>query len=288
MFVQALILCSLLSGLSGTVQATTGTAMSLSGAEQGISGVPMSRYEAVKKMPGTAMSLSVAALPEDEWKCVDSMMEKHKVELPEDEWKWADSMAEKHRDEWYEVFRDFGLDPYECEAVVFPELLRYSRFQDGAQTAALMSLYVSGGRQKSNYSVGYFQMKPSFLEEVEAAWMESSHRYEYEIFFPRGERRDIRQRRVERLREAKWQCVYLSMFILLYLDREPSLKEMEPEKRVRYLATAYNFSFTAERARIEKRMSMKHFHLNLVRLEGTPVYNYSELAAERYSELTTK
>lgn len=205
--------------------------------------------------------------------------------FPAEEWDRATMIAEDHKTVWYEVFGVLDVDPIECEAIIFPELLRYSRFQDGAQTGALMSLYVSGGTEASNYSVGYFQMKPSFIEEIELAWMDSPQSDVLEIYFPMGDRRDVRRRRVSRIRDEKWQCVYLALFVRMMLEREPSLREMPPEERIRYLATAYNHSFGASLSQLRKRMRLKTFHLGIIQMKSTHLYNYPDLSIQRYREL---
>lgn len=64
------------------------------------------------------------------------------------EWEQAAQRAKERRAAWREVFESLEADPAECEAVVFPELLRYSRVQDGVEQAALLALYVQGGKAK--------------------------------------------------------------------------------------------------------------------------------------------
>lgn len=205
--------------------------------------------------------------------------------FPQKEWEWAHTIAADNREQWYEVFEDFALDSEECEAIIFPELLRYSRFQDSAETAALLALYVKGGVKSSNYSVGVFQMKPSFVEEIEKAWMESPLKDEYQLYFIKGDSNDIRRRRVERIKDQKWQCVYLALFVHLLLEREPSLKDLPAESRIKYLATAYNYRFSASLPQLKERMARKTFHLDIVRLKNTTTYYYCELAAKHFQEL---
>ena len=55
-------------------------------------------------------------------------------------------------------------------AVVFPEIVRYSDLEDLIQIRALKVLYVQYGRKYADFSVGHFQMKPSFIEQLEADW----------------------------------------------------------------------------------------------------------------------
>lgn len=119
------------------------------------------------------------------------------------EWEQAAQRAKERRAAWREVFESLEADPAECEAVVFPELLRYSRVQDGVEQAALLALYVQGGKAKADFSVGMFQMKPSFAEQVETAWMRSPLRHAFKLYFDTADNREQRSRRIRRARRRE-------------------------------------------------------------------------------------
>ncbi len=204
---------------------------------------------------------------------------------PVPEWEDAAVYASEHRGRWCEVFQSLEADCAECEAIVFPELLRYNRLKDGVETAVLLAPYVRKGAESANFSVGIFQMKPSFAEQVEKAWMRSGMRHEYGLYFNTEDSREVRRKRVERLADEQWQCVYLAVFVRLMLEREPSLAEMSASGRVRLLATAYNYSFTAPVDELRKRSRKKTFHLDFVKTKNTVCYNYAGLAEEHYKEL---
>lgn len=199
------------------------------------------------------------------------------------EWKQAVALVRERSVVWHEVFRSLDVDTVECEAVIFPELLRYNRAQDGMEQTALLALYVAGGKEAANFSVGMFQMKPSFAEEVEAAWMKSPMRHEYKLYFDLSDSRELRRKRISRLSDERWQCVYLSVFVKLLMEREPSLAVLLPEERVRLLATAYNYSFTASLDKLKRRQPQKTFHLDLLPSRKTTYYVYAEIAVEWYS-----
>ncbi len=201
---------------------------------------------------------------------------------PPDEWKNAVQLADRFRTEWQEVWRALDADATICESIVFPELLRYHQLQDNIELAALLALYVQYGTQAANFSIGVFQMKPSFAEEVEQAWMHSSMRHDYQLYFDLRNTKIQRQKRIERLKDKQWQCVYLAMFVRLMLEREPSWGELDSETRLLLLATAYNYSFTATAEQLRQQMKRKVFHLDLVRTKHTVCYNYSELSLKHY------
>ena len=51
-------------------------------------------------------------------------------------------------------------------AVVFPELIRYSALRDKIEITLLKSLYIYKGDDYADFSIGQFQMKPSFAELI--------------------------------------------------------------------------------------------------------------------------
>ena len=66
-----------------------------------------------------------------------------------------------------DTFVKYQLNPYFVLAIVFPELIRYSKLQDVIESNDLKVLYVQFGDTYSNFSIGRFQMKPSFCEQLE-------------------------------------------------------------------------------------------------------------------------
>lgn len=203
-------------------------------------------------------------------------------------WSQAAGRVVQHRAEWGEVFASLDVDAADCEAVVFPELLRYSHFQDEIEQAALLGLYIAGGKEKANFSVGQFQMKPSFVEQVEAAWMRSAMRHDYRLYFDLTDNRVQRERRLRRITDERWQCVYLAIFVKLMDERLPALKEMSGEERIRLLATAYNMSFTASLDDLQREKHRKTFHTDLFASKKTRYYEYAGIAVEWYDTITKK
>ena len=91
-----------------------------------------------------------------------------------DDWDDAVRFVKVHHEEWQQEFDLFDVDSRVAEAIVFPELIRYSMWQDEIERAAVNGLYVTKGRDGADFSIGRFQMKPSFAEDVEQAWNRSS------------------------------------------------------------------------------------------------------------------
>ena len=62
-----------------------------------------------------------------------------------------------------EVCKKYDSDKNLLAAVIFPELVRYSSFRDLLETGVLEALYIEKGSDVANFSIGKFQMKPSFI-----------------------------------------------------------------------------------------------------------------------------
>jgi hypothetical protein len=165
-------------------------------------------------------------------------------------------------------------------AVVFPEIIRYSYLQDKIQVRALKVLYVQYGRKYANFSVGRFQMKPSFIERLEADWNLLMSEEEKEAaglpVFDMEETSEVRKDRVLRLDSMRWQVAYLRIFMAVMEKRYGHVIFGDAEDRLRFYATAYNAGFAAGEEKLRKRMAESHFHLELFSPERT--YNYADVA----------
>ena len=93
----------------------------------------------------------------------------------EKEWKEAEKYITGQKEIWMVIFSEFGLRAELAEAVVFPELVLYSALQDCIETTAVKGLYLQGGTRGADFSIGRFQMKPSFAEALERDWMPVSY-----------------------------------------------------------------------------------------------------------------
>lgn len=208
-----------------------------------------------------------------------------------DGWQQAVDYARSESSAWQEIWRGFEVDSLLAEAVVFPEMVRYSKLQDYAETAAVRVRYAAFGSKDCNYSIGRFQMKPSFVEKLEKRWMKSPMAEQYEATFDTTESREARLARIDRMEQDLWQCVYLSMFIRLLYTDYPSLANRSKEQQVRLVATAFNRGCPlpgdgkGQIAYLEKRAPLRQFHTYVVAGKSAPHYVYSEIALLRYKEI---
>ena len=150
----------------------------------------------------------------------------------------------------YDTWRSFDVDPLVAESVVWPEVERYSRLQDALETAANYGTYITTGGGP-DFSIGLFQMKPSFVEEMEKAWMRSGLAREYELWFDTADNATARRIRISRLQKEEWQVIYVGVFLrLLYASygsynkkgerTQEGIETLPLKEQVRLAATAYN------------------------------------------------
>ncbi len=165
-------------------------------------------------------------------------------------------------------------------AVVFPETVRYSDLQDKIQIHALKVLYVQYGRKYANFSVGHFQMKPSFIEQLEADWNRLTAAEERSAAgipaFDKGDQTSLRNARILRLDDEHWQVAYLRIFMAVMRKKYGHIVFKDTEDRLRFYATAYNAGYTSGEKRLRLAMQEKRFHLELYSPKKT--YNYADIA----------
>ena len=144
--------------------------------------------------------------------------------------------------------------PYSLEvsAVVFPELLRYSEFRN--ELESLMNECLAFASEEINgFSIGLFQMKPSFAAKVEALLCENPElkkKYASIDFGGDLSSFDSRLKRIKRLNDFDLQVEYLKAFA----DFEVKTLSLEAEdfsQRLCFLATAYNYGIQTDRSVLE-------------------------------------
>ena len=156
-------------------------------------------------------------------------------------------------------------------------------WQDEIERAGVNGLYVTKGREGANFSIGRFQMKPSFAEEVEQAWNRSSLSKEYGFVFNLQSNNEARRSRIRRLSTMQGQCRYLAIFIRLLQQRHPQLSQQPTKDQVRFLATAYNRSFNVSYEQIRQMQRERHFHTDVIKTRRTRLYVYADIAASFFS-----
>lgn len=171
------------------------------------------------------------------------------------------------------------------QSVVFPEVMRYSSLKDDIETESLHALYVQFGEDYANFSIGLFQMKPSFAQQVEqkaTLLLSDSFNHELQLSIKAADAAAEREERVNRLRDNDWQLIYLTAFICI-CDKIYSDKVfMNEADRLQWYATVYNAGFDKTNAFISKKIEQENFYLN----QGMPgkKFKYAAIAAWFYNQ----
>lgn len=173
-----------------------------------------------------------------------------------------------------------GVSPEFLFSVVSPEIAWYSGYRDKFETAAVETFYIQLGSSYANFSIGWFQMKPSFVEvlEKEALKMKS---WKYIAEFSCDDETKIRQERIARLKTINWQITYLCVFILHLNTKYKNVLQNEKDKLLHY-ASVYNCGLGASDQTIAVWQNKKAFPA----LFGDKKFNYSQVAIEFYEKIS--
>lgn len=181
-----------------------------------------------------------------------------------------------------------GLPPLETRialAIVFPEIIRFKSLEDKIQVRALKVLYVQYGRKYADFSVGHFQMKPTFAEQIEKDYnrlFSADEKAAAEIVsFDAGDSSRLRKERVIRLDEPHGQARYLRLFMMIMDKLYGNLKFVDDLEKLRFYATAYNAGYASGEKAIRRRMAIRRFHVQP--LFAKTRYNYADVSVFYFS-----
>lgn len=165
--------------------------------------------------------------------------------LYEKEYRVALTFLESHRDNFEAAAGRAGVGADFMFAIVAPEISQYVNIVDKAQTMALKTLYVQFGKEYADFSIGYFQMKPSFIEQLEEFIHDSDTLSEafHEIPISGMPPRETRIERIRRMEDNKWQYAYLAAFCSVVRNRFNDIVFPSEEEKLRFYSNAYNAGF---------------------------------------------
>ena len=199
------------------------------------------------------------------------------------DWKKAEMFVKENR-HWIEpVLIKNNISFPIAVSIIFPELVRYSALQDKMEITLLKTLYVNLGLYYADFSIGVFQMKPSFAEIIcenaPALNMELSG-----ITFPDKTKNDdiktFRKMIIRDLENPERQVDYLIAFIKL-CDKSFPISSKDEMNRIKFLATAYNFGIDRSAEEIESMIGKKYFNTKMFKTENYP---YADVAWYWYCE----
>jgi hypothetical protein len=169
-------------------------------------------------------------------------------------------------------------------AIVFPEIMRFSVLSDILETSALELLYANFGTKAADFSIGVFQMKPSFVESIEReieTCNDLKKLYSHLLFSANYTEEQKRKERVCRLKNTEWGLNYLSAFIAV-CDKKYKNEYFENEdEKVIFYSTAYNSGFYNTPEKIRSYSKLKFYPYG-AKYKGEQ-YPYSDVSLFYYN-----
>jgi hypothetical protein len=200
-----------------------------------------------------------------------------------EDWKKAEAFEKENRS-WIEPILNKNHISYpEAISIIFPELIRYSALRDKMEISVLKTLYVNLGEEYADFSIGVFQMKPSFAETI---------RHESTVYLGRragivfknpsdySDIKDFRKSIISDLEDPEGQVAYLISFIRI-CDKKFNLYRLKELSRIKFLATAYNFSIDKTALQIAAMADKKFFSTKLLKTEN---YSYADVSVFWYNQ----
>ncbi len=169
------------------------------------------------------------------------------------------------------------------QSIVFPEVMRYNTLKDGIEAESLRTLYVQFGEEYANFSIGLFQMKPTFAVQVETKarqLLPDSVYKELELVYAEREEEEIRAQRISRLQDADWQMIYLTAFICICNELYKEKTFANNQEKLQWYATVYNAGFDKTTNYIREKIKQENFYLQ----QGMPgkKFRYAAIASWYY------
>lgn len=196
------------------------------------------------------------------------------------DWAKAEAFVSENKNWMKQLSGKYDVEYSEAIAMVFPELVRYSALRDKMEITLLKALYINLGEDYANFSIGQFQMKPSFAEALHKKAPMLKGRLK-KLFQEKSKSDDIKKYRsaiVRDLENPESQFLYLIAFLKICENVYP-LEDIDEDERLRFLATAYNYSFQKSFDEVNKMTGKKFFYTKLVRGDS---YSYADISVYWY------
>jgi hypothetical protein len=212
---------------------------------------------------GHAQSLNYAEIFGNDWQRALTFIEDNK--------NWIKNALARH-----------DIQYNEAVAVIFPELVRYSALRDKMEITLLKTLYRNLGDDYADFSIGVFQIKPSFAEDIQNRVFAGTDRELKDLFRKKTSFPDKRSYRASVIADLENPETELNYLIAFYKICEKRFKREWPDKvsKVKFLATAYNAGFRKSAREIEEMSDKKFFNTRLFKTEN---YSYADVSLYWYN-----
>lgn len=199
-----------------------------------------------------------------------------------DDYTWAKEWVTAHRSSFDQIATQNKLPSAELEAIVFPELIRYNGVFDALEIQSLKFLYISQGKDYADFSVGYFQMKPSFAEQVEkdvATYLSKPEisQLGFTGLAAQADNESSRSERIGRIISVDWQLRYLAAFYCICKTKFAATVFANDEERLRFYATCYNAGYHFSAEQVRTKIPRKLFHTG--KFLKSANYCYADISA---------
>ncbi len=184
------------------------------------------------------------------------------TEIFESDYTWAVRFIKKNRRQFVEKSSQYMVDTAVITSVIFPEVIRYSIFKNYFETKGLEIIYAKYGKKYADFSIGYFQMKPSFVEALEKYASITDglpEKFSHISKFSFSREKKIRAERIRRLKSFEWQMDYLHCFYLITLKLHEDQQWDNKNEKIKFFATAYNHGFYKDSEEIKKWINVPVF-----------------------------
>jgi hypothetical protein len=201
----------------------------------------------------------------------------------------ADHWLKENEEVFEETGTRYNIPSSMLMAIVFPEIIRYNAVFDFIESTSLSLLYAGQGRKYADFSIGPFQMKPSFAEQIE---------HDVPIYLEKEVSRSLgfssislaeneknRQDRISRIGSFEGQLNYLIAFYLICQTKFRQILPDKGEEQLKFLAACYNTGYQKALDEIKAAMNKEEFHTGNFTLSKR--YNYSDISVFWYRKLLT-
>lgn len=185
---------------------------------------------------------------------------------------------------WSDTLNKHNIGPHFALSIIFPELIRYSSISDYIEVKALEVLYVQYGHDYADFSIGLFQMKPTFAEQIEVDILKyrlDQKCPELSALRPSNiDSLEMRRYRIIRLKDEYHQLLYLEAFIRIMDQLYHEQASLPVEEKLAFYAAAYNTGYRKGYLVIRGEEDKDRFYTGMA--EPDIKYNYSAIALDYY------
>jgi len=185
---------------------------------------------------------------------------------------------------WIEpLLEKYDISYPEAIAVIFPELVRYSALRDKMEITLLKALYINLGDDYANFSIGRFQMKPSFawmIREQADIYLGRKFRTLFKQDSDTNDIKNYRKQIVTELENPQTQMNYLIAFLKI-CEKKYKPARKDEVARIKFLSTAYNYGIDKSGTQIDSMADSRFFNTKIFSTEN---YSYSDVSLFWYNQ----